>query len=70
MSSTFKGDFPYVLVFEAAIKRAALFQTPENLKMFREVNLLTKVGKIPNMYSSLYKCDYAPSIHPLVSEIL
>lgn len=58
LNNAFRGDFPYVLLLETAIKRAAPFQTPANLKLFREVNLVVKTGKIPNMYSSFYQYDY------------
>lgn len=37
--------------------------------MFREVNLLNKIGKIPNLYSSYYEYDYTPNDHPIMSQI-
>ena len=40
-----------------------------DVEMIRKVNMLKKLGKIPNMYSRFFKVDYNPNNYPLFSEI-
>ena len=65
----FRGDYPYVLVFEAVVRMCSPRQLDFNVRNFREVNLLTKMGKIPNLYSTYFAFDYNPNIFHQMSDI-